>query len=156
MSRPNAKKIRKKIGQLEKSRRHILSTLLKEIAMLRGSYALVYTKCGRENCHCRNGPGHSHPRITWREKGQGVTRKIPPDQIQWIQRVTEQYRKFRSMRRELPQIDAECKKLLDEYEDYLVEWTREGKAYLEVQKQNRNRKSQRTTKRRVSRKRDVT
>ena len=141
MSSKKNKKIEKKIVGLESQRKRIISELLNVPIMLRGSYALVYTKCGKDNCWCKHEGGHPHHRITWREKGQGVTRKIPQDYLAWVQEVTKSYRQFRSLRRKLVTLEATTKKSLDAYEHDLIQSTRTAKNFLAVKPQNRNKNS---------------
>jgi len=130
-------KTRKKLLSIEKRRGLILSKLFEVGRMLRGSYALVYTKCGKDNCWCKDEKGHPHPRITWSEKGRAMTRKVPREHIAWIRKVTDNYRKFRSLRRKLVGLEYETKKLLDILENDMIEKTRKGKSFLEINLQNR-------------------
>jgi len=136
MSSKKSNKNRKKLLISEKQRKLILSKLLDVDTMLRGSYAPIYTKCGKANCWCKNQKGHSHSRITWSEKGQPVTRKVPHEYIAWIREVTKNYRQFRSLRRKLVSLEAESKKLLDILENELIERTGRGKSFLEINRRN--------------------
>jgi hypothetical protein len=129
--------VRKKILAAEARRRNLFRQLLGPVEILRGSYALVYTKCGRSNCWCSTGKGHPHPRITWKQCGQGTTRKVPRDQIDWIQKVTANYRRFRLQRREIVAIEATLQELLDQHELRMVETTRSKKSYLSTRGANR-------------------
>ena len=130
MSREKSSPARKKILAAEALRSRILRELLGPAPILRGSYAMVYTKCGRANCWCSTGKGHPHHRITWSQRGQGVTRKVPRDQIPWIQKVTDNYRRFRLRRGEMLSLDAEIQELLDRHEQHVVEETRSNKSFL--------------------------
>lgn len=134
MSSANSKK---NILRLENQRRRILSQLLEVRKLLRGSYATVYTKCGKANCWCREGKGHPHPRITWSEKGRPMTRKVPHDHIEWIGEVTNSYRQFRSQRREMIKLETEIKTMLDVLENDMIEETRKNKDFLEIIPTNR-------------------
>lgn len=141
MSSKKIQNIRKKLLSAERERSCILSELLNVRIMLRGSYALVYTKCGKDTCWCKQGNGHPHPRITWSEKRQGITRKVPRDQIAWVRQVTDNYRQFRSLRRKLISLEVESKKLLDDLENSLIERTRRGRSFLETNVRNRRKNS---------------
>ena len=94
----------KNIRDFEKQRQQTLSELFDLDDLVRGSLATVYTKCGKDNCRCKNGKGHPHARISWSEKGQGFTRKVPKDEIIWCQEKTENYRKFRSLKSKLKDV----------------------------------------------------
>ena len=130
MSSKKKNKIKKNIRDLEKERQQVLKELLNSKQLLRGSVATVYTKCGRENCWCKDGKGHPHTRITWSEKAKGYTRKVPKNEMSWIKKVTENYRNFRSLRRRLKELEASIKELQDKLEDILVSDTRKIKDYL--------------------------
>ena len=137
MSSKKIQQYRKKLLRVERERSRILSELLSVKSMLKGSYALIYTKCGKDNCWCKNEKGHPHSRITWSQKGKGFTRRVPLDQIAWVQEVTKNYRNFRSLRRKLNSLALDSKKLLDKIENDLTENTRKSKNFLEIKSQNR-------------------
>ena len=46
--------------------------------------------------------------------------------------MTDNYKKFRELRRHLNEINEEIKALLDAYEEHCVKKTRKGKLYLEI------------------------
>ncbi len=121
--------------------------------MLRGSYALVYTKCGKDNCWCKQNMGHSHSRITWSEKAQAVTRKVPSEYIPWVREATDNYRQFRSLRRKSVSLHNETKNLLDTLENELIEKTRLGKNFLMINSQIRRKTSLSSSKQRDQKKR---
>jgi hypothetical protein len=142
-----------KIKNAEKNRQSIISALLDVSSMLRGSYALVHTKCGRGNCWCnQEKEGHPHSRITWSEQGQGVTRKVPSEDIDWIQEVTSNYKDFRRLRRELLHLEDQIRRLLDAYESEVVRKTRKGRAYLQVKPKNCRKGVRRTAKKKKRKK----
>lgn len=144
---------KKKIRNAEKKRQSIISALLDVSSMVRGSYALVHTKCGRRNCWCsQEKEGHPHSRITWSEQGQSVTRKVPSEDIDWIQEVTSNYKDFRRLRRELLQLENQIRRLLDAYESEVVRKTRKGRAYLQVKTRNCRKGVRRAAKRNTRRK----
>lgn len=130
-------KTRQNIRNIENKHKNVLSKLLEIDSMLRGSYALVYTKCGKHNCWCKNERGHPHSRITWSEEGKPLTRKVPHEHIAWIGEVTNSYRRFRSLRRKMISLETEMKQLLDILEKDLVEHTRKGKDFLDIEQPNR-------------------
>lgn len=130
MSTQKIEKIKKNLHDLEQQRQETVSELLGHAELLRGSFATVYTKCGRDTCWCKDGKGHPHSRITWNEKGQGYTRKIPKDEIPWVLEVTEHYRKFRSLKQNLRKLEARSKSILVQLEEQTIEKTRKPKPYL--------------------------
>jgi hypothetical protein len=130
LSSKKIEKIRKILRGLERQRQKIVSELLCYDELLRGSFATVYTKCGKDTCWCKDGKGHPHSRLTWNEEGQGYTRKVPKDEIPWILEATEHYRQFRLLRRRLKELEARSKSILDQLEEQTVERTRKPKLYL--------------------------
>ncbi|MFZ4572618.1 MAG: DUF6788 family protein [Bacteroidales bacterium] len=124
----------KNIRDFEKQRQQTLSELFDLDDLVRGSLATVYTKCGKDNCRCKNGKGHPHARISWSEKGQGFTRKVPKDEIIWCQEKTENYRKFRSLKSKFNNLETNTKNLLNDLEDILVEGTRKDISFLWIKR----------------------
>ena len=100
--------------------------------MLRGSFCQINTKCGKDNCWCKEGTGHSHASISGSEGGQVITRKVHSADIEWVKEFTKNYKEFRVMRKKLPQIEVEIKKNIDAWEKKLVKEARCGKSYLEA------------------------
>lgn len=124
---------RKKIKKFTKIRSDLLTQISEGFdEILRGSYCVIYTKCGKANCRCKEGKGHPHARITWREKGMAITRKVPRKEIDWVLKVTENYRKFRDVRKKIINLEAELKMCIDLLENELVKKTRKGKSFLEI------------------------
>ncbi len=132
----------KKILNVEKEKRRIISKLLSVDMMLRGSYVHIHTKCGKDNCWCSKAKkGHPHSRITWSERGRTITRRVPRKHKDWIQEMLQNYRQFRSLRRRLVDLETETKKLLDVLENELVKKTRGSKIFSGTNTQNRRKTS---------------
>lgn len=121
MASENQKIIEKRLTDLEAERARVLDQLRNAPRMMRGSYARVYTKCGKKNCHCQKGQGHPHSRITWSENGKGRTRKIPVDQIESVSELTRNYRAFKATRKELADLESRERELLDQLEKELID-----------------------------------
>lgn len=114
MSRPQ---IKKKLKQLLKRQEQLLERLLKSPPMVRGTFSQVQTRCGKPNCWCASShKAHSHTRITWSKEGKLKTRKVPPDQIDLIRKLTNNYRQFRSLRRKIATLQTKIRTLLDDLE----------------------------------------
>jgi hypothetical protein len=133
----SSKKAKTNILRLENRRERILSELLDVKTMLRGSFATILTKCGKDNCWCKEGKGHPHPRITWSEKGRPFTRKVPRDYIEWISEVTSSFRQFRALRRKMVKLEAEIKTMLDVLENDMIEEARKNKDFLAIAQADR-------------------
>jgi hypothetical protein len=111
-----------------------LAELLDSDNLVRGSIATVYTKCGKDNCRCKEEKGHPHARISWSEKGQGYTRKVPKNEIEWCLEKTENYRRFRSLKSKLKDLEGNTANLLNALEDVLVDDTRKDISFLWIKK----------------------
>ena len=115
-------------------KRQQLITKLLDMKMIRGSYSVVSTKCGKPNCWCVEGDGHQHARITWTENGKGNTRAVPNEDDQWLTEMTEAYRKFRRLRQNLAALELDMKNCLNTLEQEIINKTRKGRLYLETKK----------------------
>ncbi|MBX9704287.1 MAG: hypothetical protein K2X39_09065 [Silvanigrellaceae bacterium] len=127
-------KILDKIKKAENKRQDILLQLLEKKEMVRGSFCQIYVKCGNKNCACAIGKGHSHKRMSWHEKGKSFSRAVPKEDYDWIQQMTNNFREYRKMRKELLKIEAKIRDLLDLNEESVLKKSRKGKSYLEVWK----------------------
>ncbi len=70
-----------------------------------------------------------------------MTRKVPHDQIAWVQEVTDRYRHFRSLRGKLSEMAAETEYLFEAHQEALIERTRSQKFLLTSKEQNRRKNS---------------
>ena len=59
-----------------------------------------------------------------------VTRKVPPADLARIRNLTKNYRRFRSLRRRLVELQAQIKQTLDCYQTALIEDSRTGMPFL--------------------------
>lgn len=123
----------KKIKSLEKKHQEILSELILMKKMVWGSFCLIHVKCGKKYCKCATGGElHPHWRMSWKENGKGMSRAVPKEERPWIAEMTNNYKKFRELRRQLNDVNEEIKTFLDAYEEDIVKKTRKGKLYLEI------------------------
>ena len=121
-----------KIQEIEKRRQQAISELLSLRGMVRGSFCTIHVKCGKKYCRCQNGQLHPHQRMSLRENGKAFSRAVPKEEYEWITEMTENYRKFQQLRRELSELEKEAKRLLDAYEEQVVNKMKKGKSYLSV------------------------
>lgn len=137
------------------NRRHgeLLEEILKLRPILRGSFSCVHTRCGKANCWCAESPkGHRHERITWSQDGTLTTRKVPAEQADRVVALTDNYRQFRALRRQLVALDDEMRKTLDQYEKALTIQTRKSLGLLNAEPKMTARTSKKRQTRSVSRK----
>jgi len=123
--------MKKSINSKELRRKRIISKLLDVTEMIRGSYIIVKTKCGKPACWCVDGDGHQHARITWTENGKGNTRAVPDEDDKWLTKMTKTYRDFRQLKQELVALEADIKNDLAGLEQKIISKTRKGRDYLE-------------------------
>jgi len=124
MSTPN------RIKQLQDQRNQLLEQLLAVDLMIPGAFKVVYRKCGKQNCWCRDELGHPLRRITWSEQGVSRSKAIPKQEVGWIKKVTNSYREFRHKRRQIQRIGSDIKKLLDLHEQEVVRKSQAQREYL--------------------------
>ena len=98
--------------------------------MIPGAFKEVYRRCGKENCWCHEGGGHSLRRITWSEQGASKSKAIPEQDVDWIESATSNYRRFRGKRRQILKLDKALKALLDVHEKEVVKKSRLLREYL--------------------------
>ena len=120
----------KKIQSVERRRARLLKKMLRADLMIRGALAETYRRCGKENCWCAEGKGHPYLRITWTEKGQAKTKAVRKQDLHWVARTTENYRKFRSLRSEMRKLNARLKCLLDVFEEEVIQRSKKQKEHL--------------------------
>jgi hypothetical protein len=119
--------IQKRHGKI----RDTIARLSEDTPMLPGCFGAVSVKCGKDYCWCATSDkGHLYYRITWTENGKSRTKLIPDDDIPWIKEVTQNYRHFRKMRRELKGLQLKLKIDFDKWERRLIRKTRRLRTYL--------------------------
>jgi len=144
--------VRKKLLRLMHRRDKMLEELLRTAPILRGSLSCVHTRCGKPNCWCAESPeGHAHTRMTWSQHGTLITRKVPLEQVQRIAQLTDNYRKFRSLRRALLALDGEVHNLLRLYETAMTDRARRPLGFLHKAPKNAARTPRSRQKRRKPR-----
>ncbi len=124
-------KIFQKIQEKENKRQKLLSSLLENKEMVRGSFCQIFVKCGRATCWCTKGKGHPHKRMSLREGGKNFSRAVPKEDHVWVEEMTNNFREYREKRRQLGKLENEIRKLLDQLEEKCVKKTKKGKSYLE-------------------------
>lgn len=113
--------LKQKIRKLAQRGHDLLDQLLQIQPLLRGSFTQIHTRCGKPNCWCAQSPkGHPHLRLTWSENGHLTTRKIPAQAAERVRELTQNYRQFRALRRQLLALQAQAQELLDHYEQSLI------------------------------------
>ena len=101
-------------------------------SMLRGTFSDSLIKCGKPNCWCAkdNKSGHRFIRIGWKENNISKGKAIPKDDAKWVKLMTENYRTFRKLRRELHKTEKEINDTLNIFAEENIEKTKKQKSYL--------------------------
>ncbi len=123
----------RKIEENENTRRNLIVDLIKVKKMVKGSFCQIHVKCGKKNCWCTTGKGHSHWRMSIKEKGKSFSRAVPPEEYDWIKEMTTNYREFKKLRKQIIELETETKNLLDSYESDCTKQSKKGKTYLETE-----------------------
>lgn len=119
----------KQINALQIKRSRLLETLLNPPPMIRGSFGTHYVKCGGVNCKCTRGELHPYNRITWSENGRQQSRVVHVKDINWIKEMTQNYRQYKKVKKELEKVDARLKEMLTRFEVETVEATRKMRGF---------------------------
>lgn len=106
-------------------------TLIKSITSIKemhpGAYKKVYRKCGKPNCWCHEkNKGHPLKRITWTEGSKSFSKAVSDKNIPWILHVTDNYRTYRTLKKQLYEVDAEIHVTIDNLSRMIIEKTRGG------------------------------
>lgn len=121
----------KKILRIRDRQATVLEELLASPPLLRGSLVRVTTRCGKPTCWCAGGTtGHAHTRLGWSQDGRMTTRKVPAEEVERILTLTERYRRFRQLRRELVRLQRQLHDAIGAFETALIEQTRKPLDYL--------------------------
>ena len=124
-------KYRKILRDLQRRQERLIGELLDVPPLLKGTVNKIYTRCGKPSCWCADSPGgHAHIRITWNQNSKTVTRKIPADKLSRVRNLTDNYRNFRSLRRQLSELNIQIKQMLDCYQTALIEDSRARMPFL--------------------------
>ncbi len=104
------------------------SGLIKELKaikrMIRGTYVETHRKCGKPTCRCaREIEGHPSYQISWTKDGRSRSKAIPKDDIPWIKEMTDNYKKWRSLRSNIRKLADEERTLFDLEEEKIIQKT---------------------------------
>jgi len=130
-------KSRNTLLALHDQQTRLIRQLLTLQPLLRGTVSHVVTRCGKAGCWCAQSPkGHPHIRMSWSQQGTIITRKVPSSDLTNVRMLTENYRRFRSLRRRLLGLQTKIKKMLDDYETALIAQSRMRLPFLRVETKN--------------------
>jgi Family of unknown function (DUF6788) len=113
--------LRSQLLDLQRQLPQLLEESLGREPLLPGSLYTLRRKCGKPNCHCARGELHESTVLSYR--GQGRPRNIspPPEQLDWLRTMTQNYRHCRQARTKLVRWQQQLLKLIDALEAARVE-----------------------------------
>lgn len=89
--------------------------------LLRGTFHLGHTRCGKDNCKCAQGELHTTAVLVVSEKGDRRTFYLRGAERPEVQRRAEGYRQCRKARADLNKLNGEVLGAADELIDALLE-----------------------------------
>ncbi len=120
-----------KLPRIEKQRSLLLSELQLIGHMIRGTYVETHRKCGKPTCWCANdSKGHPSYQISWTKDAKSRSKAIPREDIFWIKEMTENYRKWRTIRSNIRKLEEELRILVDKLEDDIIKKTEKLRKYF--------------------------
>jgi len=84
--------------------------------LLPGSLYTLRRKCGKPNCRCTRGELHESTVLSYRGEGRPQNISPPPEQIDALRKMTEDYRRVRQARAELVRWQRRLLALVDALE----------------------------------------
>lgn len=82
--------------------------------LLPGSLYSLRRKCGKPNCRCARGELHESTVLSYRGEARPQNISPPPEQIDGLRKMTDEYRRFRQARAQLVRWQRELIRLVDE------------------------------------------
>jgi G:T-mismatch repair DNA endonuclease (very short patch repair protein) len=87
--------------------------------------------------------------MSMRRNGRQLSRAVPKQDHAWITKVTDNYRQFRRILKQISELENEGRKLLKQYEEGLVKKSSKRKAYLMIKETISEAKSENASENRV-------
>jgi len=110
-------RIRQSLNELTKEIRQLVPIFADRRPFIKGTVYEQKRKCGKPNCHCASGEGHSSMVLSRSEKGRTKLSAIPSGHLKDFQVLTERYQRFRRTRARLGQIYKTMISLIDQLEE---------------------------------------
>ena len=110
---PRLSSLRSQLTQAQQQLSSLLEDCLGREPLVPGSLYTLRRKCGKPNCRCARGELHESTVLSYR--GQERPRNIspPPEQIDLLRTMTDDYRRVRQARAKLVRWQRQLLKLVD-------------------------------------------
>jgi hypothetical protein len=105
--------LRSQLNQAPQQLAALLELCFGRESLLPGSMYTLRRKCGKPNCHCARGELHESTILSYRGQGRPKNISLPPEQIDALRKMTDDYRRFRQTRAKIVRWQRELLKLLD-------------------------------------------
>jgi len=105
--------IRSQLNQAPQQLAALLELCFGRDSLLPGSLYTLRRKCGKPNCRCTRGELHESTVLTYRGHGRPQNISPPPQQIDTLRKMTDDYRRVRQARAKLVRWQRELLKLVD-------------------------------------------
>lgn len=115
--RKKLSRIRKSLVELAQEIQELIPVFAERSSFMKGTVYEQKRKCGKPNCHCASGEGHSSMVLSRSEQGRTKLTAIPSGHLQDFQVLTERYQRFRRARARLGQIYKTMISLIDQLEE---------------------------------------
>lgn len=107
-------KIRFRLRRLNEESIKLMAIFMGRKPLLRGGVYRAVSKCGKPNCVCvREGKLHVAWRFYWTEGGKTLNRVLSKSEVDYYQRLTRNYQRFRRARARLVKIHKAMIELID-------------------------------------------
>lgn len=118
--RSHISQLRQRVRRQEEALAAPLKRILVERGPLRrGSFVTLHRKCGKPNCHCAEGDGHSADYLSTRQDGRTRLIYIARSARDEVAEQAERYRQFRKQRAILARRMRRLLQKIDELEEAL-------------------------------------
>ena len=106
--------LRAQLVQVQQQLPGLLEECFGREPLLPGSLYTLRRKCGKPNCRCTRGELHESTVLSYRGEGRPRNISPPPEQIDALRKMTEDYRRTRQARAELVRWHQRLLALVDE------------------------------------------
>jgi hypothetical protein len=105
--------LRSQLNQAPQQLSALLELCFGRDALLPGSLYTLRRKCGKPNCRCTRGELHESTALSYRATGRPKNFLPPPEQIDTLRKMTDDYRRVRQARAKLVRWQRSLLQLVD-------------------------------------------
>jgi hypothetical protein len=105
--------LRSQLTQAQQQLAGLLEDCFGREPLLPGSLYTLRRKCGKPNCRCTRGELHESTVLSYRGEGRPQNISPPPEQLDALRQMTDDYRRVRQARAQLVRWQRELLQLVD-------------------------------------------